>query len=131
MPTVDPNSAADDGSADPELRQLLSGGRTREAVAALRGARLLIPILAVPGEDGATMAAVSMVNEAGGRGLLAFTGLDSMARWDASARPVPLPASRAARAAIEDGAEALVVDVLGPVRLVLAGEDLASLAADG
>ena len=74
------------------------------------------------------MAVVSMVNAAGERGLLAFTGLDSLAAWDPAARPVPVAGPQAAQAALEDGATALVIDVGGPVRLALVGADLQALA---
>ena len=47
--------------------------------------------------------------------LLAFTGLDAMRSWDPAARPVPVPAPTAALAALQDGAEALLIDVAGPV----------------
>ena len=75
------------------------------------------------------MAVVSMVNAAGERGLLAFTGLDALTRWDPQARPVPVTGPMAAQAALDDGATALVIDVSGPVRLVVTGPDLRLLAA--
>ena len=40
-----------------------------------------------------------------------------------------MTARTAARAALQDGAAALVVDVAGPARLVVEGEDLAALGA--
>lgn len=76
------------------------------------------------------MAVVSMVNAAGEKGLLAFTGLDALAAWDPQARPVPVPGMTAAQAALEDDATAVVIDVCGPVRRVIQGADLAALAAD-
>jgi len=72
---------------------------------------------------------VSMISAAGHKGLLAFTGLDSMARWDPAARPVPVTGEAAAQAALDDGAQALVIDVLGPARVVVTGADLVNLAA--
>lgn len=93
---------------------------------ALSEARLLVAVMAVADEvsdDGSDksshMAVVSMVNAAGEKGLLAFTGLDSMSAWNPEARPVPVPARAAAEAALADGAQALVIDVAGPARVVL------------
>lgn len=127
----------DDGSADEDLRRALADIGV-DPVLVLRSARLLVPIVAVADEvdesgadKGSHMAAVSMVNASGDRGLLAFTGLDSMQRWDDAARPVPVLGSDAARAALEDGAGALVIDVLGPHRTVVSGPSLSALAASG
>jgi len=131
-----PASPSDDGSADPILRELLAGGcgSEEEMLRALAGSRLLVAVMAVAdesAEDGSDkishMAVVSMVNASGEKGLLAFTGLDSMAAWNPDARPVPVPAGAAAEAALADGAQALVIDVAGPARLVLPAEVLSEL----
>ena len=126
---------ADDGSADPALRALLE---TKSATARERlgVARLLVAVIAVADEieqeSGADkdshMAVVSMVNAAGERGLLAFTGLDAMALWDPAARPVPVTGVAAARAALDDGNTAMVIDVCGPHRYVVEGDELKGLA---
>lgn len=133
-----PAFAGDDGSADPTLRAAIASDDDGGLVAKLRSSRLLAAVVAVLGErDESTgadkssdMVIVSMVNAAGERGLLAFTGLDSLAAWDPSARPVPVTGADAARAALDDGATALVIDVLGPVRRAIAGEALRRLAGD-
>ena len=97
--------------------------------------RLLVAIVADADEvdeSGADksshMSAVSMVNSKGERGLLAFTGMDSMALWDSGARPVPITGPDAARAALDDRCAALVIDVLGPTRHVVTGNRLTFLA---
>ncbi|MDO8308855.1 MAG: SseB family protein [Actinomycetota bacterium] len=126
----------DDGSADPSLRARLAGtDRGSGFVQALRGARLLASVVAVADEvasDGSDksshMAVVSMVNARGERGLLAFTGLDSLAAWNPAARPVPALGRDVARSALADGASAVVIDVAGPARVVIAGDDLHVLA---
>jgi len=104
---------------------------------ALAESRLLVAVLAVADEVDANgadksshMAVVSMINSAGEKGLLAFTGLDSMAAWNPDARPVPVPARAAAEAALADGARALVIDVAGPARVVLPAEVLPALVGD-
>jgi hypothetical protein len=69
-------------------------------------------------DKSAEMAAVLMRGDEDRLALLAFTGLDALHRWDPDARPVPVPARTAALAALQDGAEALLIDVAGPVRYV-------------
>jgi hypothetical protein len=106
----------------------------------LQDARLLVPVVAVLGEvahdeaglardKSSDMAAVLLTGADGRLALLAFTGTGTMRRWDPQARPVPVPTRQAARAALQDGAAALVVDVAGPTTVVIEGEDLAGLAA--
>ena len=70
-----------------------------------------------------------MTGADGRRALLAFTGSDSLATWDAGARPVPVPTRLAAQSAVQDGAAALVVDIAGPATVVVEGDDLTRLAA--
>ncbi len=100
-----PALPADDGSADPVLRELLGGGcgSEEQMLQALASSRLLVAVMAVADEiadDGSDksshMAVVSMVNGSGEKGLLAFTGLDSMTAWTPDARPGPVPARAAA-----------------------------------
>jgi hypothetical protein len=105
----------------------------------LQDARLLVPVVAFLGEvehdeaglahdKTSDMATVLMRGRDGRTALLAFTGNDALRRWDPQARPVPVPARRAAEAAVQDGAQALVVDVAGPVMFVVETEDLHELA---
>ncbi len=141
----DPGFAGDDGTADPALRTalaLLVAEPTTygDALLALQDARLLVPVVAVLGEvevdehglahdKTSDMAAVLMTGADGRRALLAFTGSDSLATWDAGARPVPVPTRLAAQSAVQDGAAALVVDIAGPATVVVEGDDLTRLAA--
>lgn len=140
----DPGFAGDDGSAQPELAQALAAwdrdpAAYPEALAALQRSRLLVPVVAVLGEvehDEAGLAhdktsdmATVLVQGADGRlALLAFTGAEALAAWNPEARPVPVAADLAARSALQDGAAALVVDLAGPVRFVVEGEDLRGVA---
>ena len=103
----------------------------------LRHVRLLSCVVAVAdeidasgGDKGSHMAAVSMVNAQGEKGLLAFTGVDSLAAWSADARPVPALGRDMAQAAISDGAHAVVIDVAGPHRQVITGTALRAMADD-
>jgi hypothetical protein len=110
-----------------------------DALAALQGARLLVPVVAVLGEvehdesglareKTSDMATVLLRGADGRLALLAFSGTAALAAWDPAARPVPVTAQVAAQAAIQDDAAALVLDLAGPVRFVVEGEDLEGLA---
>ncbi len=116
----------DDGSADPALRAILTSGEGNAIAEALRTSRLLVAVVAHldsshedGGEKDSHMAVVSLVNERGERGLLAFTGIDSLAAWDPRARPVPAAATAIAQAALAEDADAVVVDVAGPHQVVI------------
>lgn len=123
----------DDGQPDPQVRARLANPRI-PVPEALGSTRLLVAVAPVPDEidaDGSVhrhMGLVSMINAQGERGLLAFTGLDAMAAWDPSARPMPVSVADAAHAALDHGAVALVIDVMGPVRAAVTGEVLHELA---
>lgn len=136
--------AGDRGQADPAVRGLLAeaeqpGAGAHEgaehhdpvpylcAVAALCGARLLLPIVA-EGDDSATapdpdreasMSIPMLRNAAGQQAVLGFTGMDSLQAWQPGARPVPTTLDDVARTAVQAGAQAVVIDVAGPHPLVL------------
>jgi hypothetical protein len=137
----------DDGAADPQVTAALArlartpddGAARVEALTALAGTRLLVPVVATADEvvvdeaglahdKSSDMATVMLTGADGRLALLAFTGLASLERWDASARPVPVAAPLAAQAALQDGAAALLLDLAGPERLVLEADDLLGLA---
>jgi hypothetical protein len=127
--------AGDDGRADPRWESAYADPVSVEAL--LRsGVRLLVPIVSVvddvdtqTGADKSShMASVSLVQSDGRRGLLAFTGIAALVRWDPVARPVPVTAHQVAAAAIEEGAEGVLIDIAGPVRFAIDGELLAELA---
>jgi hypothetical protein len=141
----DPGFAGDDGSVPAEVRQALArydadpDGRYDDTLAVLQHHRLLVPVVAVLGEaehdenglardKTSDMAAVLMRGRDGRTALLAFTGLDALRRWDPAARPVPVTTYDAARAAVDDGADAVVVDVAGPVVFVVETDDVRELA---
>jgi hypothetical protein len=127
--------AGDDGRADPRWQPAYADPASVEAL--LRsGVRLLVPIVSVlddvdaqTGADKSShMASVSLVQSDGRRGLLAFTGIEALARWDPTARPVPVTSHQVAAAALEEGADGVLVDISGPVRFAIDGEFLAELA---
>lgn len=141
----DPGFAGDDGSVDPGVAAALAAyaadpdGLHHRTLAALQDSRLVVPVVAVLGEveydeqglahdKTSDMATVLMRGRDGRLALLAFTGSEPLHRWKTDARPVPVSARQAAEAALHDDAAALLVDVAGPVMLVVEGEDLRSLA---
>lgn len=131
----------DDGSADPRIVAALAAyergeGGSADVLAALAAGRLLIPVVAVPESVDATgaeketaMATVLTTGRDGRRGLLAFTCVESLRRWNPAARPSPAPTRSAAEAALADGADALVIDLAGPVMFAVDAAGLRSLAS--
>ena len=128
--------AGDDGRADARWESAYADPVEVEAL--LRsGVRLLVPIVAVVdevdartgGDKSSHMASVSLVQADGRRGLLAFTGLEALALWDRAARPVPVTAYDVAAAALDEGADGVLVDIAGPVRFAIDGQLLIDLAA--
>jgi hypothetical protein len=149
----------DDGSCDPAVRALLAAAADAtptdylRAVAGLCTSRLLVPIVATrstadsSGDDSGTvagdeaadgkesgdkeaeMALALMQTPDGRRGLVAFTGLETLGTWKSDARPVPVTLDRAAGSARDDGADAVLIDIDGPYPLVIEGDVLHQLAA--
>jgi hypothetical protein len=145
MPITQPTGfAGDSGGADPGLTRALvayaADGGAYGVLAALAHSRVFIPIVAVLGEtatgsdgivhDTSADVAVALFQRPDGRqALLAFTSVDAMSAWNAEARPKPLTAADAARAALEEGADALLLDIDGPVRFAAEKADLEHLVA--
>lgn len=139
----DPGYSDDDGTADPALTSALAGwAENREAVGpvleALRGARLLVPVVAVLGEveedenglrrEKTSDMAVPTLQAGDRRALPAFTSTASLARWDPQARPVAVPLHQALQAAVHEKADTLVLDLAGPVAFEVTGSALLALA---
>ncbi|WP_405710919.1 MULTISPECIES: SseB family protein [unclassified Streptomyces] len=155
----DPGYSDDDGTADPALAAALAAwSENRKALGpvleALKGARLLVPVVAVLGEveedDEASRAAsgkgsggsrasglrrektsdmaVPTLQAGDRRALPAFTSTDSLARWDPQARPVAVPLHQALQAAAHEKADTVVLDLAGPVAFELTGPALLALA---
>ncbi|MET9802152.1 SseB family protein [Streptomyces sp. NPDC006368] len=139
----DPGFSDDDGTADPELTAALAAwaeDRSAEprVLAALRGARLLVPIVAVLGEveedenglrrEKTSDMAVPTLTAGDRRALPAFTSVASLALWDPAARPVAVPLHQALQAAAHEKADTLVLDLAGPVPYQLTGPALLALA---
>jgi len=137
----------DDGQATEATRRRLAEAEESSdpapylrAVAALCGDRVLVPVVATATRVGTTVGGLSSDKEAemavvfleaadGRRAMLAFTGLDSLRRWQSDARPVPVTLDLAAQTARAEGVAAVLVDVAGPHPLIIEDEVLQSLAA--
>jgi hypothetical protein len=140
----DPGNSFDDGSADAELVAAVAAhaadpARLPAVLAALHRARVLAPVVALLGDTGTTpgglahdktadIAVPLLVDPDGARALPVFTDLAALARWDAAARPVPVAGPRAAQVALAEGAEALVLDLAGPLTVTLPLPELRALA---
>ncbi|MET8901885.1 SseB family protein [Streptomyces sp. NPDC004538] len=133
----------DDGSADPRLSAALAAwAEDRTALGpvleALKGARLLVPVVAVLGEveedenglrrEKSSDMAVPTLKAGGRTALPAFTSTASLARWDPAARPVAVPVHQALQAAAHEKADTVVLDLAGPVPFELTGAVLLALA---
>ena len=155
-PSATDAAAVDHGQVPPAVLAALTAyaaheGSLASVLLALQDGRLLVPMVEVPDgtftdhehddhddhdhdhppgahHRGPQLAAVSLQRPDGRRGLLAFTGTEPLARWNPDARPLPLATRRAAETAVRDGAAALVIDVAGPVQVVVQGAELAALA---
>lgn len=90
-------------------------------VAVLAGSRLLVPIMAVAtekgatahgltGDNGADMAMVSLTLSDGSRILPVFSSVAALAAWRKDARPVPVVAPQAAQAAVQEGCTSLLLN---------------------
>ncbi|MCX5270358.1 SseB family protein [Streptomyces virginiae] len=140
----DPGFSDDDGSADPRLTAALAAwsedrAKEPEVLAALKGARLLVPVVAVLGEvetdpetglkrEKTSDMAVPTLRAGDRRALPAFTSIASLALWDPAARPVAVPLHQALAAAAHEKADTLVLDLAGPVTYQLTGSALLALA---
>jgi SseB protein N-terminal domain len=133
--------ANDDGSPDPYIRSVLrnyaqsaTAESARNLLDALMDARLLVPVVAELDsteddvEKDSHMTSVEFHSADGRTALLAFSGSDSLEAWDESARPIPRIAYKVAQSAIEQGLDALIIDVGGPAPTAIDGTLLSLLA---
>ena len=128
LPGVTPADADDRGEPDVELMAALAADDRSRIHTRLPHARLLVPVVALPGTGEADMAVPTLVNAAGRRGLPVFTGTAALTEWRADARPVPMVGARVIAAAVEEKYDGLVIDVAGPVTFILEPDELRLLA---
>lgn len=141
----DPGFSDDDGTADPRLTAALAAyeadpSAEPEVLAALPGARFLVPVVALLGEveegpDGlrrektSDMAVPTIQAADGRRALPAFTSTEALARWRPDARPVAVPLGQALQALAHEKADTLLIDMAGPVPYALTGAALRAVAS--
>ena len=127
---AEPAFPDDDGLADASLSAAL--GDVTRVLAVLGEVRVFVPVVAllddVPadGDKEADMAAVMMT---GADGRQAFSSVATMTAWNADARPVPVWGRQAARAALDEGASAVLLDLASPTFTVIETADVEHLAA--
>ncbi len=125
----------DDGSAPPALLGALAAFRAGEVgpeavVDAVRGVRVLIPLVAELGEEGVSdaglavdktqeLSIVTVAAPDGRRVLPVFSSVTAMQAWNPAARPVPAAGLRAALAAASEETELLVLDPTSETEFVL------------
>lgn len=141
-------AADDDGSADERLVEAVRRFRTGElgmpeVLAALRTARLLVPLVTDRGDEGIgahgqlvdktqELALVTVAGPDGRPVLPVFSSVDTMRTWKQDARPIPVHAPQAALAAAADELGAIVLDPGSPTEFAIrrtAFESLATAAA--
>ncbi|MGB4136127.1 MAG: SseB family protein [Microbacterium sp.] len=127
--------SADDGSADPALLVALTRfrageGSQTEVVDAFRAARVLIPLVAEKGDEGTgptglkvdktqELSIVTVAAPDGRTVQPVFSSVQAMARWDATARPIPFEAVRVALAASAEDTDLIVLDPGSETEFVL------------
>lgn len=121
--------SGDTGEADAGLAAALTGAHAApfdprahvDVVAALRGARVYAPVLPTAVEhttdergfvhdNKSEMAMVRLASDDGRECVPCFTDIPTLTAWHPGARPVPVEAERLGAAAVEEGAELVVVD---------------------
>ncbi|RNL79249.1 SseB family protein [Nocardioides marmorisolisilvae] len=141
----DPGFADDDGNAPAGIADALAAydadpdALHAPTLALLQDSRVLVPVVAVLGEveydenglahdKTSDMATVLITGRDGRTALLSFTSTASLTAWNPEARPVAVTLRKAALSAIQDGADAIVLDIAGPVLFAVEGPELRSLA---
>lgn len=90
-------------------------------VAALGECRVLVPMLAEAGELGVTpegktvektqeLSIVTVAAPDGRRVLPVFSSVETLSRWHPEARPIPVPATQAALAAVQELTDLMIID---------------------
>jgi hypothetical protein len=118
------------GEADASLLAALDYPQDETALMrAVTGARLLVPIVAVPVEvpnevdisaeqiaepsadnNATDMAVMTLTASDGQRAFPVFSSMATLAAWDAAARPSPVTSARAAQGAVAEGCDVLLLD---------------------
>ncbi|WP_053383566.1 SseB family protein [Leucobacter celer] len=98
-----------------------------QAILALSGCRVLIPLLAEAGDTGLTpegrvveksqeLSIVTVAAPDGRRVMPVFSSVETMRAWNPEARPIPVPGPQAALAAAQEQTDLIIVDPGTPER---------------
>jgi hypothetical protein len=109
------------GAADADLLAALDDPQDDAGLMrAVAGARLLVPIVAVPrevhgsgepmAEKSTDMAVVTLTAPDGQRAFPVFSSLATLLAWDTTARPSPVTSSRAAQGAVTERCDVMLLD---------------------
>ncbi|MFE6736834.1 SseB family protein [Microbacterium sp. NPDC057650] len=137
---------ADDGSADPALLDALlrfraGSGSQVEVVDAFRSARVLVPLVAEKGDEGVgptglkvdktqELSIVTVAAPDGRRVQPVFSSVQTMSRWDATARPIPVEAVRVALSASSEETDLIVLDPASDTEFVFRRPAVWAIAQD-
>ncbi|MDA7799205.1 SseB family protein [Aquiluna sp.] len=115
--------AKDDGKTPEVITKSLEASPFSKTafIESLRGQRLLVPLLAEVGEVGigphgqlvdksAELAIVAVATPDGRTAIPAFTCVEAMSKWNATARPVPVSIEKLCLAAVSEGHDRVVVN---------------------
>lgn len=135
MPELPASPRADDGRVDPRLAAACTRA---DRVAALLHARVFAAVGAAATEDRVTSAglrsdsraelAVMLLEVDGERALPVFSSTEALQGWRRDARPVALTGLQACRAALDEGAVAVVLDPGAQDPLAIEDAELQRLA---
>ena len=128
-------AADDDGRADPRLIEALRRFHTGEVgpadvVEAAHHARLLVPLIAVAGDEGIgvhgqqvdktqELSLVTLEGPEGRAVIPAFTSVGAMSAWNSTARPIPVEGPRVAFASASEGSDAIILDPGSPTEFAI------------
>ncbi len=112
------------------LRFRAGEGSQAEVVDAFRASRVLIPLIAEKGEEGVApsglavdktqeLSIVTVAAPDGRRVQPVFSSVESMSRWDAAARPIPVEAVRVALAASAEDTDMIVLDPASDTEFII------------
>jgi hypothetical protein len=121
--------AGADGTTGPGAHGRV-GSNTAAGESAAVGASAAAGVSAAAGEKASEMAMPKIIGRDGRQAMPAFTCLEAVQQWKPAARPVPVPASAVWQSAMQESC-AVVIDIAGPVPIVVEGSRLAALAVGG
>jgi len=124
------DSKNDKGDADPVLLALLESkvnGYEKSVFDKLISSRLIGAIVAKKEENVEMMQALFSSND-GRVAMPVFTSVNELTKWNKEARPLPLIANDFAQQTIEQGLDAVILDIASDHRFVIKGYMLSCLA---